>query len=103
MTKPWMIQQKLTDEDRAAIKKQHWDWLQFIALCALGGITIGVIISVLIIHNDINGLGSLLARSPNRLGFTLLMTAGFASTFGMVAMGTGIMIRSSLPENEDNN
>ncbi len=98
-----MIQKKLSDEDRAKIKKQHWDWLQFIALCALGGITIGVIVSVIIIRMDINGLGSLLARSPNRTGFTLLLTAGFASTFGMVAMGVGIMIRSTWPQNEDRN
>ncbi len=91
-----MMKKTVTDKDRDAIKKQHWDWLQFIALCALAGITAGVVTAVIIIQYDINHLGTLLARSHNRAGYTFLLTAGFASTFGMVATGAGVMIRSHL-------
>ena len=96
-----MLKRTITDKDRAAVKKQHSDWLKFIALCGLAGITIGALTALLVVRYDINGFGTLLAHSSHRIGFTILLTAGFASTFGMVAMGTGIMIRSQTQEDID--
>jgi len=96
-----MIQKSISEKERQRLHKQHWDWLKFIALCALAGITFGALISLWIINSDLNGFGSLLARSANRIGFTILLVAGFASTFGMVAMGIGITIRSQMQDKQD--
>ncbi len=96
-----MIQKSISEKERQRLHKQHWDWLKFIALCALAGITFGALISLWIINSDLNGFGSLLARSANRVGFTILLVAGFASTFGMVAMGVGITIRSQVQDRQD--
>ncbi len=91
----------ITGQERERLNKQHWDWLKFIALCALAGITIGAIISMFIVKSDMNGLGGLLARSPNRIGYTFLLVAGFASTFGMAAMGVGIVARSTMHKDQE--
>lgn len=96
-----MTQRIITDKERARLHKQHWDWLKFIALCALAGVTIGALVSLWIVQSDLNGLGGLLARSPNRIGFTVLLVAGFASTFGMVAMGIGITVRSQMQDKQE--
>lgn len=86
----------LSEREKANIREEHKSWLIYIALLALGGITLGVVIAAGVIQLDVNGIGSMLARSPNRVGFTLLFAGGLASTFGMVVMGVGIMIRASL-------
>ncbi len=95
-----MMKRTITNEERGAINKQHWDWLKLIALCALAGITLGAMIALTVIKLDVNGFGIQLANSLNRIGFSLLLTAGFVSIFGMVAMGTGIMIRSQMQQED---
>jgi hypothetical protein len=90
----------MTDQERERLKNQHWDWLKFIALCALAGITIGAIISMFIVKSDMSGFGGLLTRSPNRIGYTFLLVAGFASTFGIAATGVGIVVRSTMHKNQ---
>ena len=89
-------QRKLSEHEKAQIREEHKSWLTFIAMLALGGITLGIVLAAMIIQLDVNGIGSMLSRSPNRIGFTLLFAAGLASTFGMVVMGVGIMIRSTM-------
>jgi len=92
---------KMTDAERRRLQQQHWSWLRYIMICAFVGAALGVITVWLIIHFEIGGLGSMLARSSSRLGVTALLTAGFASTFGMIAMGVGIMIRSGRDDGEN--
>lgn len=92
---------KLSDREKERIHQEHWSWIWFIALAALAGMTLGVITVVVLLQFDINGLGTMVARSSDRLIVTALLAGGFASTFGMIAMGIAIMIRSSWPTRED--
>lgn len=97
---PEKPKRELTERERERLKRQHWDWLKFIALCAFIGGTLGVVTVLGVVRFDVNGIGSMIANSPNRLGYTALLTASFASTFAAIAMGIGIMVRSTLPERD---
>lgn len=82
------------EKKRQQMRDEHWSWIGTIVTHALGGVILGGIVAFLIIRYDINRIGSMLAHSENRFGFTLLLFAGFASLFGMVASGTAIWFRS---------
>lgn len=86
----------ITERERLEIAKTHRDWISFILLCAVFGVALGVGLASLIVHLDISGIGTMLSHSPHFLGYKLLLAGGLASTFGMVSMGVGIMIRSEL-------
>jgi pheromone shutdown protein TraB len=92
---------KMTDERRRELEAQHWSWIKYIVICAFTGGAIGVITVWLILTFDIGELGGMVARSSHRLAVTALLAAGFASTFGMIAMGVGIMIRSNMSGEKD--
>ena len=87
---------KISQRERERLERQHASWIWFIIKCAFFGAALGVIASWLFIEANLNGFGELIARSPNRVGFTALLTLSFASTFGTIAMGVGIMFRSSM-------
>ena len=89
---------KLSEAEKERLKLQHWDWIGFIALCALGGIAVGALAAWAVLRFDINGIGSMIARSGYWMGYTALLVGSFASTFGMISMGIGIMVRSTWPE-----
>ncbi|MGB7334657.1 MAG: hypothetical protein WBD01_02595 [Salaquimonas sp.] len=92
---------KMSAEKRRELEAQHWSWIKFIIVCAFIGGAIGVITVWMILHFNIGDLGGMLARSSHRLAVTALLSAGFASTFGMIAMGVGIMIRSGMSGEKD--
>ena len=96
-----MVQQKLSEQEKQRLHAQHWRWIKMIIMAAFIGAAIGVLTIWLILHFDMNGLGTLIARSSRRLAVTALLTAGFASTFGMVAMGVAIMVKSATPRRDD--
>lgn len=89
-----MTQQPITPKERDRLKKQHNHWLWLIALSTLAGGVIGVLIVWSILYFDIGNLGSMLARSQHRFGYTALLTAGFASLFGMAICGATIMFEA---------
>lgn len=84
----------MSEAERQEAMRLHWNWLQFIAMCAVFGITLGVAMASVIVHTDISGIGSMLSHSPNAVAYKLLLAGGLSSTFGMVSMGIGIMVRS---------
>ncbi len=84
----------ITEQERQEASRLHRDWLSYIALCAVFGIALGVGLAALLIRLDVSGIGSMLAHSPHAFGYKLLMAGGLASTFGMVSMGVGIMVRA---------
>ncbi len=96
-----VVPPKMTEAERRRLQEQHWSWLRYIVMCAFFGAALGVITVWLIIYFEIGGLGGMLARSSSRLAVTALLAAGFASTFGMIAMGVGIMIRSGKEDGKD--
>lgn len=96
-----VVPRKMTDAERERLQRQHWSWIRYIVLCAFVGAATGVITVWLTLTMNVGGLGEMLARSSSRLGVTALLTAGFASTFGMIAMGIGIMIRSGMEDREN--
>ena len=95
-TKYTVAKPKMSEAERKRLQDEHWSWLRFIVLCAFIGGALGVICVWLFLASDIGGLGSMVARSSRRIGVTALLAAGFASTFGMIAMGIGIMVRSDM-------
>ena len=88
-------QRKLTDNERAELRNEHWSWLCHIMVGAIDGILIGLGVGIAIIAMDINGIGSMLAASDSRTGFTWLLLAGLAQTFGMVSAGLAVWIRAT--------
>jgi hypothetical protein len=97
---PYRVKRRMSQRERERLQRQHVSWIQFIVKCALGGAAFGVISVWLYLESNFNGLGAMLEHSPNRLGFTALLTFSFAFTFGAIAMAVGIMLRSEL-ENRD--
>jgi len=97
---PYRVEKKMSQRERERLQRQHVSWLKFIAQCASGGAALGVILVWLFLESNLNGLGEMLAHSPNRLGFTALLAASFGFTFGAIAMAVGIMLRSEM-ENRD--
>lgn len=84
----------ITPKERERLKTQHHHWLWLIALSTLAGGVIGVLIVWAVLYFDVGHLGSLLARSQHRFGYTALLTAGFASLFGMAICGAAIMFEA---------
>ncbi|WP_075997617.1 hypothetical protein [Salaquimonas pukyongi] len=92
------LKRRMSEAEKERLARQHWDWLGFIALCALGGIALGAVSAWAVLRFDINGIGSMIGRSGNWAEYTALLVGGLASTLGMIAMGIGIMVRSTWPE-----
>lgn len=91
----------MSQRERERLQRQHVSWLKFIAKSAAVGAALGVIATWAFLESNINGFGEMIARSPNRIGFTALLTLSFASTCAAIAMGIGIMIRSDHPDKFD--
>jgi hypothetical protein len=56
------------------------------------GVLVGWLLLAAIIHLDVGGLGSLLARSEDAWLWLILAGSGFAVTFGSLAMATAIFL-----------
>jgi hypothetical protein len=89
---------KMTEARRAELKGQHRDWIRHILVSALVGMALGVIAAAILLKLDFNGLGTMLASSHHRFGYTALLVIGFAYTASMVAMGVGITLKAVKPE-----
>lgn len=87
----------ISPQEQARIKAEHNRWLWVIALGTLAGGVLGVCVAWAIIYFDVGNLGSMLARSNHRIGYTALLTAGFASLFGMTVAGAAIMYEADRP------
>ena len=88
----------LTEEERAAVRAQHWSWIRYIILSAADGMALGALVAVAIIRLDLHNIGSMLANSQHEFGYTALLIASFAHTFGMVAASSAIWLRATEPE-----
>lgn len=89
---------RLTPGAQAILRREHASWIRHIVKSALVGFALGIICAVVFLRLDFNGLGSMLASSPNRWGYTALLLVGFAYTGGLLVMGAGIMAKAQLPE-----
>lgn len=90
--------------DRAGILGRHRLWkvapvrdhdprlLLFLARHCLVGIAAGWMFLGALLSLNVAGLGELLFASEHRLLALLLVAAGFAGTFGSLAMGTAIFL-----------
>jgi len=72
--------------------RQDWRLVRFLVRHALIGIAIGWNVLGLLVVTDVAGLGTLLAGSEHRLVALLMLLAGFAVTFGGVAMATAVFL-----------
>lgn len=93
-------QRKLTETERQKIRHEHSSWLRHIAVGAIDGVLVGMFVGLAIIGFDINGIGSMLANSKHQIGYTLLLLAGLAQTFGMVSAGMAVWLKAT-QEDED--
>ena len=84
----------MTPQHRERLKKQHRDWIIYLILHSMLGILIGAIIGAALIWFNIAGLGQMVQNSSNPMGYALLLISGFAYTFGLLTVGTGVVIRS---------
>lgn len=72
-------------------RRDHWDMLRFLALNALSGMALGVLVAASLLFFDIGGLGTHLARAQHPIINGLLLFVPLALTFGSVVTGTAIM------------
>ncbi|MEL7429956.1 MAG: hypothetical protein AAFN43_08140 [Pseudomonadota bacterium] len=93
-------QRKISEQERVKIREQHKGWLRHMAVGAIDGILVGIVVGLALIGFDINGIGSMLANSKHQLGYTLLLLASLAQTFGMVSAGAAVWLKAT-QEDED--
>ena len=100
MTRPDFTEppNRITEKDRARIRAQHHAWLCSIGIAAIDGALIGLTVGLTLLFLDIHGIGSMLSRSEQQTGFTLLLLAGFAHTFSMVSAGMSIWLKATQEE-----
>ncbi len=72
--------------------RQDWRLVRFLVRHALVGIAVGWNLLGLLLVLDVAGLGTLVAQSAHRWEALALLLAGFAVTFGGVAMATAIFL-----------
>lgn len=85
----------ISPEARDEFRREHQTWLRHIAIGAVDGMLVGMAAGCALIVLDINGIGSMLARSQNQTGYTLLLLMGFAQTFGMVSAGLSVWMKAT--------
>ena len=73
-------------------RRDHWQMLGFMAINALYGICIGLVVAGALIWFDVGGLGTTIAHAANPFLPILLIAAPLALTFGGAAAGSAIMI-----------
>lgn len=88
----------ITEEDRKRIRTEHQVWLSYIGTAAIDGALIGLAVGLAIIFIDIHGIGTMLSRSDQQTGYSLLLLAGFSHTFGMVSAGMSIWLKTTRQE-----
>ncbi len=71
---------------------RDWRLVRFLVRHALVGIAVGWNLLGLLLVLDVAGLGTLISGSEHRLVALALLLAGFAVTFGGVAMATAVFL-----------
>ncbi|MDP9836526.1 hypothetical protein J2T09_001270 [Neorhizobium huautlense] len=74
-----------------AARRDHRDMLRFMALNALGGMTIGLVVGAALILLDVGGLMGLLGRASNPVLPAFLVVFPLVLLFGAAAAATAIM------------
>ena len=72
-------------------RQDHWDMLRFLAINALFGMGIGVVLAASLLLFDIGGLWTHLVRARHPFVSALLLFVPLALTFGSVVVGTAVM------------
>ena len=78
------------------MKKPLNDWrlTKFLVTHALIGILGGAVISVALVWNNVAGLGDLIGRSDAGVVAMILLTFGFALTFGQASIATAVLFKA---------
>ena len=74
-----------------AAGRDHRDMLRFMALNAVGGAVIGLVVGASVILLDVGGLMGLLRRAANPILPVILVVFPFVSLFGAAAAATAIL------------
>lgn len=73
-------------------RRDHWDMLRFLAMNALFGAGLGLLVGIAIFWLDIGGLGSSLSRSSNPVLPALMMIIPLALVFAAAVTASAIML-----------
>ena len=71
--------------------RHHRRFIGFLLRHCLFGCAGGLVLGVLLLWQDVGGIGSLIAASPDRELFVLLLFFGLFITFGSIGMAVGVM------------
>ena len=91
-----MLAQRLPPHTPENARADHGDMLRFLALNALAGAAIGLVVAAAILWLDIGGMGSLVARAANPVLPVLLLAVPLAATFASTALGGALVAASAL-------
>ncbi len=80
---------ELTPEEA---RRDHWEMLRFLAVNALVGAGLGLIVGLAILWLDIGGVGTALSRSLHPVLPALMMVVPLALTFAAAVTASAVML-----------
>jgi hypothetical protein len=85
------VQPPANRSSTALMDRHHRRFIGFLLKHCLFGCVGGVVLGGLLLWQDVNGLGTMIFSSPDRLLYLLLLFFGMFVTFGSIGMAVGVM------------
>ena len=80
---------ELTPEEA---RRDHWEMLRFLAVNALFGAALGIMVAIALMWLDIGGLGTRLSRASNPILPALMVAIPLGLTFASAVTASAIML-----------
>lgn len=72
-------------------RRDHWEMLGFLAINAILGAALGILVALAIVWLDLGGVGTSLARSSHPILPALMLAVPLALTFGAAVTASAVM------------
>ena len=72
-------------------RRDHWEMLSFLAINAILGAALGILVALAIVWLDLGGVGTSLARSSHPILPALMLAVPLALTFGAAVTASAVM------------
>ncbi|PZU82598.1 MAG: hypothetical protein DI528_19050 [Shinella sp.] len=84
-----------TDRDELTpdeARRDHWEMLRFLAVNALFGAGLGIVVAITLMWLDIGGLGTRLGRASNPILPALMVAVPLGLTFAAAVTASAVML-----------
>ncbi len=72
-------------------RRDHWEMLGFLAINAILGAALGILVALAIVWLDLGGVGTSLVRSSHPILPALMLAVPLALTFGAAVTASAVM------------